>query len=141
MSTITLDMLTTMIADARPELSASEQGVLLADTLVTLDRAYAEEARKALVAATPVQTTPAPKAPKAYVMPTVASRKARYASKFFAGPASAGQKKRIVKYAADHGYEAFTSADLRDMSAVCAAEWLVFMHCDNAGVTYVEATR
>src|SRR3954454_11008635 len=100
MSTITLDMLTTMIADARPELSAHEAGLVLADTIVSIDNAYEAERVQALVQA-PVQRTP--KAPKAatkvkaaYVQATVAERKARYVGAFWAGKASKSQVSRIV---------------------------------------------
>jgi hypothetical protein len=140
MSTITLDMLTTMIADARPELSAHEAGLVLADTIVSIDNAYEAERVQALVQA-PVQRTP--KAPKAatkvkaaYVQATVAERKARYVGAFWAGKASKSQVSRIVKFAASNGFEPFTSAELRDMTAIDAAEWLVFMNCEVAGLTY-----
>jgi hypothetical protein len=140
MSTITLDMLTTMIADARPELSAREQGVILADTIVNIDNAYEAERVAALVQA-PVQRTP--KAPKAatkvkatYAQPSVEARKARYVGAFWAGKASRTQKDRIAAFAKNHGFEAFTAAEMRDMSAVDAAEWLVYMNCENAGITY-----
>lgn len=140
MSTITLDMLTTMIADARPELSAHEQGVILADTIVNIDNAYEAE-RVATIVQAPVQRTP--KAPKAatqvkrtYTQATVGERKARYVGAFWAGKASKSQVSRIVKFAASNKFEAFTSAELRDMSAIDAAEWLVYMNCEVAGLTY-----
>jgi hypothetical protein len=137
MSTITLDMLTTMIADARPDLDAQAQGLVLAETIVNIDNAYEAERVQAIVQA-PVQRTPKAKqvAAKTYVQPSVEERKARYVGKFWAGKASASQKSRISAFAKAHKFEPFTSAELRDMSAIDAAEWLVFMNCEIAGLTY-----
>jgi hypothetical protein len=65
MSTITLDMLTTMIADAHPDASPQDAGTMLAKVITEIDAAYvAEASRKALVSAPPMQRTPkAPKVP------------------------------------------------------------------------------
>jgi len=61
MSTITLDMLTSMIRETRADASPAEQGRILANAIVNIDT---EMAREAIAAATPVQTAPAPRKPR-----------------------------------------------------------------------------
>ena len=67
MTTITLDMLTDAIANAHPDASPQDAGIMLAKTIVNIDNALVEEAtaKRALVQATPVQRKPKAKAPKA----------------------------------------------------------------------------
>lgn len=105
---------------------------------------------EAVASTTPVQVTPSRKASPRKAKRVVAQstwqmsakdRSKRYVGAFWMGEASKAQKARIVKFAADNGFEAFTQAELLGMSAVCAAEWHVYMMCTVNGVEYVEAKR
>ena len=61
MSTITLDMLTSMIREERADATPAEQGLILANAIRSIDAAYVAEA---IAAATPVQSAPAPRKPR-----------------------------------------------------------------------------
>jgi hypothetical protein len=141
MSTITLDMLTSAIREAHPTMPAADAGAMLANVIRKLDDATPTPTPT--IAKAPARKPKAKKADKrtdakVWEM-TPEMRRERYVGAFWAGLASKAQKRRIVEFAKENGYEAFSATDLRDMSAVDAAEWYVWMNADLRGIAYVAA--